>query len=1041
MPTGPHRRHAWDSTAGIARLDQGRSPVEDVLSSPPMLRSHPSVAVHSDAGEPPTGRCSWHRGAWVVVAAGVLLTVLGGACGHRRSSTPEKILDTAGIPLSSELRVPYDAGRTALDGPQPRGKWARDLDLYHDLVLRIQRIASRQAAGDELYARWHAEPMHFLWIELAARYNSLLRRTAERNAMYALPVLADTLTPVGAFVRDRRFYGYGSRGSHYRRAGQRSAELDSLQQVWLTLKLALVESDGGDNLAAVARLRRALPLARATGGCRLEGMLWGDIATALAREDRLDDALHAAALAGAMAERAGYPQVVLQARLTLASILEGRREYDAALRVLDECIAAADAADFPSLYASSIDHAASLCSAQGDHQRSLAYDKRNLAQVLANRDSINIPRIQMSIAHEFRKLGRLDSCLTYQRQAQASVAAFPNDRNRAFLPAKMAAYYCHIGDYATADSLLDAARTLAPGASTALEEAGILAELLAEALETGQADLAYRTIARLQVLRPALQNTRPDQNRVADFEIASADFLARQGEFRLAAAALERALVAIRARGGEDKEWEYWRSAGELSVWRGDLPAAQGHFTNCLEIAQRRGDVDLLARSRFHLGSVLLEAGRWSEARALFADSRADSAYGGRFRTRLSSLVFLGTAWSRAGNPREALRELSQAEALCTERTPADLVARLRIEIGRAHAALGDATAAERALLQALHLLRGERGRTQIEELRSLGSDAVRDATEALLALFSGNAAQNRRAGFEWRSFWLAEAARRGETEEAGQSPADLERRLLALTRAEGPVVAFFVGRERSFAWVIDGRTIEWRSLPGRREIASLVTPVVADMTQPARAVDRAAARALAEMLLGDLGLRWRAGATLHILADDLLFAVPWAALPLSDEPGGTAVALDRGPIVEAPELAACMARCAPLFGVQTAAFCRGYWPWGATRCDREMSPRPSCPPCATPKRKPAKWQHSGRRAAPKRAWETPQTGAGSLPTACLTSASFTSRPTRSRTRAWPRVRPFAWETMRTARRSPFKACVRCGSELAWSTCHAARPP
>ena len=59
----------------------------------------------------------------------------------------------------------------------------------------------------------------------------------------------------------------------------------------------MADSDGGDNMAAIARILEWLPAARTAGGCRLLGFFWHDLAWYLTRADRQDDALHAAAMA------------------------------------------------------------------------------------------------------------------------------------------------------------------------------------------------------------------------------------------------------------------------------------------------------------------------------------------------------------------------------------------------------------------------------------------------------------------------------------------------------------------------------------------------------------------------------------------------------------------------------------------------------------------------------------------------------------------------------------------------------------------------
>lgn len=811
--------------------------------------------------------------------------------------------DLTDIPLSADLRPFIAEGRAFLDGPGGTGSAVADLERYRALIVGIQRMKTRQAAGDTLYLLWRDNPAHFLWIDLAVRYNHLLRRTEERNAICAL---VDTASAVDAFIRGRRFYRHGSRGEHYRRAERGLTRLDSLQQIWLERRLAMVDSDAGDHLGALTRLLARLPGARTLGGALLEHYLWLDIATILLRDDRLDDALHAAALSGALARHGDCDHCELEARTTLARILAARRESTAALELWEDCMEIAAARSFPWLYRRSADLAASLCGSLGQLRLALHFDRQIHRYNLAVADSINTPRNLVNIADDFRRLGQLDSCRVYLQRARTWVGMFPSRRNRALLPRYEAEYYCQIGDYATADSLLAQASAGLTLATLAHDEAELLLELIQQGLETAQPDVAYRAIDRLKELRAVLYDSAPDQNLVAEFEIATADFLARQGEFGLATEALARAHRAVTSGGGAGPKWEHRRSAGELALIRGDLTSAHEYFTDCLDLTRQEANPDRLARSRFHLGRVLLREGRVREARSLFREQIADTAYGGRFRTRLASRLFLGLTYAHELRHQEALTHYSRVADLCSRRTPADLLARLQLETGRSRSALGQTTEAVAAFQQSLALLPEQVGEAQPGKLQAFGDDVARDASAALIGLLHDHPELLASEDPATVSFLLAEEYRR----RAGRQPAEVEpRRLLAeqLAASEGPVLAYFIGQDRSFAWILAGGETRWWSLPGRRALNDLLAPVLADMENPARPLAEGPARRLSTILLHPVMEYWPAGTTLRIIPDDILFAIPWSGLflptPAPDRAGELLLA--HGPVVEAPALAA----------------------------------------------------------------------------------------------------------------------------------------
>jgi len=358
-----------------------------------------------------------------LLALSVTCWLAGGCCEQAPAPAPGSI-DLRNVELSADLRPSLEASRRQLSAPDRDTPAARDVERANDLILRIQRIESRQEAGDELYRRWEEEPAHFLWIATAIRYDYLLRREEALRRMLARPVLADTAGPVGAFAQGYDNYGYGSRGEHYLRSWRRRAELDSLQQVILAMRVAVVESDRGDGLKAARLLLDVTDRARAVAGSRLELQLWYYITRFLIQEDRLDDALHASALAIDLARKAGGEYWLTRCRTLLATTLEARREYEAALETYEECARISARQDLPWLRAESLDLAASLCSDLGRLERALAFNQRNLAHGLAVGDSLSVPRNMMNIAYNFRLMGELDSCLAYQKRAERWVDAF-----------------------------------------------------------------------------------------------------------------------------------------------------------------------------------------------------------------------------------------------------------------------------------------------------------------------------------------------------------------------------------------------------------------------------------------------------------------------------------------------------------------------------------------------------------------------------------------------------------------------------------------
>ncbi len=704
-----------------------------------------------------------------------------------------------------------------------------------------------------------------------------MHRAAERDAIIEG---LDAASPAAAFARGNILYGRGSRGEEFLAAAERADELEGLDRVLLELKLAMVESDGGDPLRGVDRLLAVLPDS-GPGGPWLRMRLWYDIARYLWRADRLDDALHAAEAGRLACEATDSDRWRGRYLILWAGLRKARRETEAALILFEESSRLGETRDLPWIFQNGTARAAGLCSDIGDAARALRFDRRALARSVAIDDSLNVPRCMINMADDFRMLGRIDSCRVYQELARVWVDAYDDVRNRAHFPIKAAEFECQLGNYALADSLLELARSRSPGASLPIDEATLLLRMIEQGLEMGQPDVAYRAIGRLAELRDVLHDDQPDQNLVAGYEIATAEFLSGQGEYVLAGEALARARAAV-DRGGGEKAWHTHRCAGDLALRRGDLRTAETEFSHGLDLARRMDNPGLESASRFHLGHCLLQDDRPAEARALFTVAADSGRFGGRFRQRLETLALLGRSLSREGRPAEAEAQLRRAESLLTPHTPPDLAALVRYELGGALAALG-------AREDALANLRDAKDRL----------DATTRASSAELQAFTGSLRRDIvTALVDLRLHPPGASPGRDDIRSALSLALALKSITVDDLAADGAcAAAYLVGRVRSYLWIVGGDRADVHELPGRDELARLTGPVLADMTSPLRRVDGAALARLSDVLLGPVLPAWEPDRLLRISSDDLLAALPWGAL--SVDAAGTP-ALARGPIIEA---------------------------------------------------------------------------------------------------------------------------------------------
>ncbi len=806
------------------------------------------------------------------------LGLFAAACDTGHPDWSDGLHDLTNVPLSPGLRPALTASVATLDQPDSDAQSVRDYATYCRLMMELRPMNTRGAAADEIYRRWREEPQGYLWVKLARAYDHLLKRSDELARMLATPALNDTTTGLGAYMAGRLSWRRAERERWYHKAERLQDQLTPMVRQHLVLSLASVDRDQGQALASIERLLVELPAARRTGGHSLESEFWSEIATRLAGADRLDDALYAATLAAAHARSGQNPYFQLQAQVDIATIISQRGEYTSAIEGLAQLADEAEKLNFPWVTVKSLDKAAQISCDMGDYERALEIDRRILHITRQIDDVMNVPRSLASIAHDFRMTGQLDSTYIYLSRAQAIVDTAGVVANRAKMAELMAGYYCQIGDYAQAGSLMTAATSSDAASKSRWNEAVLLLELLPSALEMGRPDLAYEWLDRIAASTNIFARREYEANYLADFETLSARLLADQGETRLASEALARARAVVEDIGGEDRRWQLEAQTGELALQRGDPRRAEQAFMTCLDLALQGQDPRKVDRSRFQLGQMYLDQGDLANAEAMFAALDKDETFGHAYRTGLTSQLLLGMTRERQGRPGEALRMYDEALSHLTVNSPADLVLRFRLGRGRTLSTLGQHRAAATELWDVLASLADNPHLVSFADLPVFHSDLERTTREVLLHnLVSGSLVPASDVGRA-----TLEIAFPGLAGRIGQG------------KPSGPALIYFLGDDRSWTWLVTKDRIEVRSLPPAGELLPLLTPILVDLGQPGRPVDERRLTALANVLLGALDDHWPRGSTLTLVPDRGLQLVPWAALPLADD-----LVLDRGPIRE----------------------------------------------------------------------------------------------------------------------------------------------
>ncbi len=218
----------------------------------------------------------------------------------------------------------------ALSVPPPGARAAAAFYLDHG------RYAQARAALDEL----GLDDVESAWLE--ARWQ-LAAGSAQRALELVAGVeesLAEVEPNLRAFViacRARAHLGVGQ----YARALELLARAEEFPPVPRAEALAyrgLSQTLLGERGAAVETLRHALSLARSTGDARIEALVASSLATALWRDEQLDESSEAYRDAIAAAERAGDAGTLSNAQINLAGLLKVQGDLAPSMEMLEAAV-------------------------------------------------------------------------------------------------------------------------------------------------------------------------------------------------------------------------------------------------------------------------------------------------------------------------------------------------------------------------------------------------------------------------------------------------------------------------------------------------------------------------------------------------------------------------------------------------------------------------------------------------------------------------------------------------------------------------------
>ncbi len=791
------------------------------------------------------------------------------ACG-RHDAVPPGPLDSASPAVAAAVAV-QESLLAALPVAAPE---AARMERYLHIMNGLDDPRRRDAVRREFFDAWSAEPADPLLIEISVMNAAQLGHKARKDSLLAVAAGPDTSAAIHRFVAGRLAWGHGPGAGRAFADARDRAEPGSLLAIWAGFRAASLEAENCHTDAAVHDFTATVAPAWNCGGPALAVLVWSDLSREARRAQHLDDALAAARMASACAavQPDGYLRV--RTRLSLAMAHKERGRIDRASALFEEAYEAARDSGYVRLRSVATGFMAIAAHATGDLDREIGALQHMEELTAAAGDTNGLLRAGLALADAMRRRGDTQAAGEHlDRMAWVNRAWSSGDMSSTFAQVR-ANLYNQEGHYAEAESLWSVAAAggdVLGGLAAAITTQ---VNLVGQALETHRPALAYAALTRAREMRAVNPVAARLSFASLHLELAAARLYANQGEYELAAAAMDSASVEARHMDAQSA-WFVHEAAGEVARLSGDPTTAARRFSLALAVADSLGVPDRVQRSRINLASVLLAEGRWQEADDLVQDELNVRSYWPRLHARLVRAMAL----ARGGHAVEAQAAFAAADTALGDDAPADLAARLLLERGRNQLALGHPRTAyalvdsARSRLDGSAVLNTEMGRTFRRGIR-------RDVAELTLDLLRDHGAVL-----------------------PVDDPVAVGRAVVAWVRhdqpaaAVGPRVEYFVGSRRSFAWATGGagRPWRWTELAPSADLKALANAVATDMAYPDREVDRAAATRLGSMLYAPVLGDWPPEAELDIAPDRFLDGLPWAALPCAtDGPP----AIDRGPLV-----------------------------------------------------------------------------------------------------------------------------------------------
>ena len=767
-------------------------------------------------------------------------------CGCENKSSSQLPYDATGIPMREDIAK-------LINQPSAEVKPESDYEIYFEMLYMKNHSGSLPTALAQLHNLLETDPNNLIWVCCACDFLGFLQDADYKNLLQLLPNDTESLAAIFKTAQINKNTKLSNQSAD--QIWNRRMELPPEQRSFFTRYYAKILFRRGQQDEAVQLLLDNITNAGSVSSKLMESQYWYRLCDFLIKMDD-DNAIHAGLRSWQLLE--SYPENQISVTILLAKAVAARMEYETSIKLLDMAIADANNVGNLILSASAAIKAAAICDNLSQKKLSLYYNHISLRNMIELKYYTNIPRAMVNLSYILRNNGDIDSSLYYLKQAELYVNKHNSTENKLLLPMHMAEFYYFIGDYAQADSLINVANSRSNKSGSAVDKALIYLNIIEQGLETNSPDAVYRSISKFKELKPTLYNSLPDQNLIAKYELASATFSMQQGEWQLAQDALDRAETALGGRNAEQMLYRLSNCRGILALSRDDIDSANKHFSESCTLAKTSSAPELLASSILALGKTLLKNGESQKALDLFLGYKSDNKLIS-FKTKLDILLNTGLSHLALKNHNEAISTLDAGLNLCDNLSPADIKASLYI--AKANCVIdSDQETAKEYLYTATKIMHETNSHRQGYNYKILKQIAGLTA-KADMKLNSKISATN-----------------------SLRSVLNVLHQIELTDLPAVSTIFYLVSEEQSYCWYINNESVTMKLLPGKKGLSLIVESIIANPES---------SKIGASLILPD-NLETD---KLCIIPDQMLSAIPWYALPVSD----TELVIDKLTLVELP--------------------------------------------------------------------------------------------------------------------------------------------